>query len=79
MAMNYYDMLIEMLHKVVTELKTQPHDDIDLSLYKPFDFLTVVDIDAFMAFNVEKQCFDLENIKKPIVFKEKAETIEYIK
>jgi len=78
MAMNYYDMLIEMLYKVVQELQ-QSHTHIDLSLYKPFDFLAVVDIDAFMAFNVEKQAFDLENVKKPIIFKEKAETIEYIK
>ena len=69
MAINYYEMLIEMLQKVVSELN-QTHAHIDLTLYKPFDYLAVVDIDAFMAFNVEKQAFDLENIKKPLVFKE---------
>ena len=69
MAINYYEMLIEMLQKVVSELNLN-HAYIDLSLYKPFDYLAVVDIDAFMAFNVEKQAFDLENIKKPLVFKE---------
>ena len=69
MAINYYEMLIEMLQKVVSELN-QTHAHNDLSLYKPFDYLAVVDIDAFMAFNVEKQAFDLENIKKPLVFKE---------
>lgn len=78
MAMNYYDMLIEMLHKVVLEL-SYDHEHIDLSIYKPFDYLASVDIDAFMAYNVGTQAFDLENVKKPIVFKEKAETIEYIK